>query len=116
MAQLRSEPEWKAYFVGLLIPEQHSIHYAKTFADNGINETLLLELDREYLKTLNITMIGHVMTILKDVKQKLMVSPNGNSNLTSMSSLTSTPQAQIAAHALTATYKPPTSVRPTLKS
>ena len=77
MALLRSEPQWKAYFLGLYIPEGHATSYAKTFSDNGVNETLLPELDREYLKTLNITMIGHVMAI--DVKQKIaleMVSGN----------------------------------------
>ena len=117
MALLRTVSEWENFLKSIEIPEDKSKQYAQIFFDNEINEQLLLELDRDYLKSLGIGILGHVLLILKHVK--LTVEPvesgiaSGSSPSVSGGTLSGLPS--ISAQTVTvSTFKPPPPVRPTL--
>ena len=56
---------WKTFFKDAGIAEPHRDNYATTFADNEMDTSTATELTREILAELGITIIGHVLLILK---------------------------------------------------
>ena len=97
--RLRTEPEWRTFLQAAAIPENESDTYAKKFTNNRINETNIVDIDKQLLIDLGITVLGDILSILRHTKTT--VSSDGT---------TSTPQPQ--------SFKPPsaTAKLPTLTS
>jgi len=65
---LRTVADWTQYFIAAKMPDDASATYAKAFYDNRLTETSLNDLSKEYLKDLEITVIGDIIAILKHIK------------------------------------------------
>uniref|UniRef100_A0A8C4Q753 Chromosome 19 open reading frame 47 n=2 Tax=Eptatretus burgeri TaxID=7764 RepID=A0A8C4Q753_EPTBU len=61
-------PEWVKFFEGAGIPPGPSANYALTFVDNRINKSMLLDLTREVLHEMGISVVGDVIAIIKHAK------------------------------------------------
>ena len=72
MAQLKKDlhnvESWTKFLKHLAIPEQQSLEYANTFADNRITGETLTDLTAEHLRQLNITALGDILIISRRVK------------------------------------------------
>ncbi len=67
----RSKPQTVVpilYYAASLDFSGEAAHYAVTFTDNRIQRTMLLDLNKEYLNDMGITMMGDVISILKHAK------------------------------------------------
>uniref|UniRef100_A0A8C3JI02 Uncharacterized protein n=1 Tax=Calidris pygmaea TaxID=425635 RepID=A0A8C3JI02_9CHAR len=60
--------EWIQFFRDAGIPPGPAVNYAVTFVDNRIQKTMLLDLTKELMKELGITVVGDVIAILKHAK------------------------------------------------
>ena len=65
---LRSEVQWKEFFQTAGIEDTTSSTYAKSFADNGVTETSLPQIDKETLTELGVTVIGHRLSVLQGAR------------------------------------------------
>uniref|UniRef100_UPI00358FDBBC uncharacterized protein C19orf47 homolog n=1 Tax=Myxine glutinosa TaxID=7769 RepID=UPI00358FDBBC len=61
-------PEWVKFFEGAGIPPGPSANYALTFVDNRIQKSMLLDLTREVLHEMGISVVGDVIAIIKHAK------------------------------------------------
>ena len=61
--------DWIQFFIAANIPDDAANSYATTFVENRITESLLPQLDRQYLTQLGITIIGDILCILKEAEQ-----------------------------------------------
>ena len=62
--------DWIQFFIAASIPDDAANSYETTFVENRITESLLPQLDRQFLTQLGITIIGDVLCILKETKQQ----------------------------------------------
>ena len=68
MALMRTEDQWKEFFLSAGIEPTDTTLYIKAFMDNGFNEKSLPQLDKDTLKEVGITSIGHILAILECAK------------------------------------------------
>ncbi|XP_006822438.2 uncharacterized protein C19orf47-like, partial [Saccoglossus kowalevskii] len=57
--------EWIKFFTGAGIPPGAASTYSLSFIDNRIKRNMLLDLTKEYLKEMGISVMGDVIAILK---------------------------------------------------
>ncbi|XP_059575123.1 uncharacterized protein C19orf47 homolog isoform X2 [Alligator mississippiensis] len=60
--------EWIQFFKEAGIPPGPAVNYAVTFVDNRIQKNMLLDLNKEIMNELGITVVGDVIAILKHAK------------------------------------------------
>ncbi|XP_048837516.1 uncharacterized protein C19orf47 homolog isoform X2 [Brienomyrus brachyistius] len=66
---LKSTSEWIQFFKDAGIPPGLAVNYALSFVDNRIQKTMLMDLSKEIMMDLGITVIGDIIAILKHAKQ-----------------------------------------------
>ena len=59
---------WVKFFTEAGIPTNEAANHAVTFVQHRISEDMLLDLNKEYLSDMGITMMGDVIAILKHAK------------------------------------------------
>lgn len=59
---------WLKFFTAAGIPNDPAEHYAATFSKNQIQFDMLPEINKEYLNDMGITLLGHVIAILRHAK------------------------------------------------
>ena len=62
---MASQSEWNNFFLEAKIPEDVAPLYAKNFCKNRMSFDMLADLTKDYLKDLNITVLGDIISILK---------------------------------------------------
>ena len=67
--------QWKSFFCGAGLQEDIASNYAIIFYNNRIKFEFLPDLDKDYLKDMDITIIGDIMAILKHAKDYQTSSP-----------------------------------------
>ena len=90
---LRVKEDWIQFFIVAGIPDDAANSYATTFVENHITESLLPQLDCQFLTHLGIIVIGDTLCILKETEQQ-QTSPTSipRTNITTTPSITkSTP-------------------------
>uniref|UniRef100_A0A8C6Z218 DUF5577 domain-containing protein n=1 Tax=Nothoprocta perdicaria TaxID=30464 RepID=A0A8C6Z218_NOTPE len=60
--------EWIQFFKEAGIPPGPAVNYAVMFVDNRIQKTMLLDLNKEIMNELGITIVGDIIAILKHAK------------------------------------------------
>jgi len=65
---MSSTRQWMKFFLDAGIPPESSAQYAVTFESNRMGLDMLADLDKEYLRDLNITALGDIISILKHAK------------------------------------------------
>ncbi|XP_033883183.1 uncharacterized protein C19orf47 homolog isoform X1 [Acipenser ruthenus] len=60
--------EWIQFFKDAGIPAGLAVHYAVSFVDNRIQKNMLMDLSKEFMMDLGITVIGDIIAILKHAK------------------------------------------------
>ena len=67
---LQVKEDWIQFFIAAGILDDAANHYATTFVENCITESLLPQLDLQFLTQLGITITGDILCILKETKQQ----------------------------------------------
>ncbi|KAG0720982.1 hypothetical protein GWK47_047356 [Chionoecetes opilio] len=68
MSSISDTSIWLKFFTEAGIPAGEATNYAIIFTDNRIKTDMLLDLNREYLRDMDITVMGDVIAILKHAK------------------------------------------------
>ena len=67
---VRTKVEWCKTFQDIGIPDTESQQYAECFETNGLSEVDIPELDKDTIRELKITKLGHQLAILRVAKIK----------------------------------------------
>ena len=73
MALRTRSDDWQELLTKIGIPAYSAGTYAKTFVEESITKDSLAMIDREVLKELGVTTIGHARAILKLAKKAAML-------------------------------------------
>uniref|UniRef100_A0A8C6SE89 Chromosome 19 open reading frame 47 n=1 Tax=Neogobius melanostomus TaxID=47308 RepID=A0A8C6SE89_9GOBI len=65
----RATSEWIQFFKDAGIPASLAVNYAVSFVDNRIQKNMLMDLSKDIMMDLGITVIGDIIAILKHAKQ-----------------------------------------------
>ncbi|KAK7076929.1 hypothetical protein SK128_018043 [Halocaridina rubra] len=68
MSSISETSVWLKFFTEAGIPPSDATNYAISFTDNRIKQEMLLDLNKEYLRDMGITVMGDVIAILKHAK------------------------------------------------
>ena len=60
--------DWIKFFTAAGIPPGPAATYAMAFIDNRIQKSMLMDLTKEYLKDMGVSVMGDVICILKHAK------------------------------------------------
>ena len=66
--QIRTKPEWLAFFVQAGIPQTESDNYATIFSNNRITELTMGQMDNQTLTDLEIDVLGDRLSILQHIQ------------------------------------------------
>jgi len=66
---MASKERWVEFFTEARIPPGAAKQYAKAFDDNRISMDMLMDLNKDYLRDMGITILGDIIAILKHAKQ-----------------------------------------------
>lgn len=112
--------EWISFFKEAGIPAGPAVNYAVTFVDNRISKNMLLDLNKEIMNELGITVVGDVIAILKHAKVvhqqdmcKAMTTepPSQNSMQSELRRNANSPATRMIANSLSRESPPSTPVR-----
>ena len=65
---MASKIEWNEFFLDAKIPKDVAPLYAETFCKNRMSFDMLADLTKEYLRDLDVTVLGDIISILKHAK------------------------------------------------
>jgi len=65
---MASKSEWNDFFLDAKIPKDVAARYAVNFYKNRMSFDMLADLNKDYLRDLDITVLGDVISILKHAK------------------------------------------------
>ena len=74
MALRTRSNDWQELLTKMGIPADSARTYAKTFVEESITKNSLTMIDREVLKELGVTTMGHALAILKLAKKQPLIS------------------------------------------
>ncbi|KAJ7990436.1 hypothetical protein DPEC_G00300300 [Dallia pectoralis] len=110
--------EWIQFFKDAGIPAGLAVNYAVSFVDNRIQKNMLMDLSKEIMMDLGITVIGDIIAILKHAKQvyrqdmckmATQAITSGQSNIkTELRRTAHTPATRMIANALSCDSPPST--------
>ncbi|KAL0972906.1 hypothetical protein UPYG_G00196280 [Umbra pygmaea] len=110
--------EWIQFFKDAGIPAGLAVNYALSFVDNRIQKNMLMDLSKEIMMDLGITVIGDIIAILKHAKQvyrqdmckmATQAITSGQSNIqTELRRTANTPATRMIANALSCDSPPGT--------
>ncbi|XP_068105604.1 uncharacterized protein C19orf47 homolog isoform X2 [Hyperolius riggenbachi] len=111
--------EWISFFKEAGIPAGPAVNYAVTFVDNRIHKNMLLDLNKDIMNELGITVVGDVIAILKHAKVvhkqdmcKAMTEPPSQASLQSeLRRNANSPATRMIANSLSRDSPPSTPVR-----
>jgi len=66
---MASKAEWNSFFLDAKIPKDVAARYAVNFYNNRMSFDMLADLNKDYLRDLDITVLGDVISILKHAKE-----------------------------------------------
>ncbi|XP_054758735.2 uncharacterized protein C19orf47 homolog isoform X1 [Lytechinus pictus] len=85
MAANMEMSEWIKFFTAAGIPAGPAAKYSVVFLDNRIQKSMLMDLTKEYLKEMGISIMGDVIAILKYAKTAHMKYENEKPAITALS-------------------------------
>ncbi|XP_067621317.1 uncharacterized protein C19orf47 [Eurosta solidaginis] len=105
--------QWVKFFNAAGIPSPAAASYAHIFVENRIQNDMLMDLNKEYLREMGITLMGDIIAILRHAKN---VSDQTARDKVLTHSDTHVPIASVKAHSHSSQERPTTTTKVKLKS